>query len=169
MDINSFTQIIAEKPWMVLNIKLIVWLVRSCGQRCFCHADSRAWTDKGYLLGEDIGNIFYVPYRTNILLLPPYPSKTRPVKFQSKTAGKKLQGPQTTYYTAVWYLLTPIKSTPTSPLKAARSRTEESTWAGQTLRRRPMGPRLSEDWQMRIYAIARINIPTKKETGKTWK
>jgi len=31
----------------------------------------------------------------------------------------------------------PIKSTPRSPLKAARSRTEESTWAGQTPRRRP--------------------------------
>lgn len=40
---------------------------------------------------------------------------------------------------------TPIKSTPISPLKAARSRTEESTWAGQTPRRRPLGPRLSED------------------------
>lgn len=75
--------------WMVLNIKLIVWLVRSCGQRCFCHADSRAWTDKGYLLGEDIGNIFCVPYRTKILLLPPYPSKTRPVKFQSKNRREK--------------------------------------------------------------------------------
>lgn len=51
--------------------------------------------------------------------------------------------------------------------KAARSRTEESTWAGQTPRRRPLGPRFSEDWQMRIYVIARINIPAKKETGKT--
>ena len=66
--------------------------------------------------------------------------------FNPKTAGKKLQGPQTTCYTAVWYLLTPIKSIPRSPLKAARSRTEESTWAGQTPRRRPLGPRLSEDW-----------------------
>ena len=37
----------------------------------------------------------------------------------------------------------PIKSTPTSLLKAARSRTEESTWAGQTPRRRPLGPGLS--------------------------
>ena len=30
-----------------------------------------------------------VPYRTNILLLPPYPSKTRPVKFQSKNRREK--------------------------------------------------------------------------------
>ena len=40
----------------------------------------------------------------------------------------------------------PIKSTPRLLFKAARSRTEESTWAGQTPRRRPLGPRLSEDW-----------------------
>ena len=89
--------------------------------------------------------------------------------FNPKTAGKKLQGPQTTCYTAIWYLLTPIKSTPISPLKAARSRTEESTWAGQTPRRRPLGPRLSEDWQMRIYVNYRINIPSEKEVRKTWK
>ena len=104
-----------------------------------------------------------VPYQTNIPLLPLHPSKTRPVKFQSSLTGKKLQGPQITYYTAVWYLLTPIKSTPISPLKAARSRTEESTWAGQT----PLGPRLSEDWQMRIYVIDCINIPAKKAMRKT--
>ena len=30
-----------------------------------------------------------VSYRTNILLLPPYPSKTRPVKFQSKNRREK--------------------------------------------------------------------------------
>ena len=30
-----------------------------------------------------------VPCRTNVLLLPPYPSKTRPVKFQSKNRREK--------------------------------------------------------------------------------
>ena len=30
-----------------------------------------------------------VPYRTNLPLLPPYPSKTRPVKFQSKNRREK--------------------------------------------------------------------------------
>ena len=130
--------------WMVLNIKLIVWLVRSCGQRCFCHADSRAWTDKGYLLGEDIGNIFYVPYRTNISLLPPHSSKTRPVKFQSKNRREKAaRATNNLLHSHLVSAPPPIKSTPESPFKAARSRTEESTWVGQTPRRRPPGPGLS--------------------------
>lgn len=44
---------------------------------------------RGHLFGEDIGNIFCVLCRTNIPLLPPYPSKTRPVKFQSKNRREK--------------------------------------------------------------------------------
>jgi len=40
---------------------------------------------RGHLFGEDIGNIFCVLCRTNISLLPPPPSKTRPVKFQSES------------------------------------------------------------------------------------
>ena len=53
-----------------------------------------------------------VSYRTNILLLPPYPSKHVRWNFNQKTAGKAQEGTRTTYYTAVWHLLTPHKIHP---------------------------------------------------------
>ena len=101
------------------------------------------------------------------------PSPTVPFKNTSgeisikKPPGKRRKGHEQPATQPSGICSPPIKSSPRSPLKAARSRTEESTWAGQTLRRRPLGPRLSEDRQMRIHVVTRINIPPEKETGKT--
>ncbi len=100
------------------------------------------------------------------------PSPTVPFKNTSgeisipKSPGKSCKDHKQPTTQRSGILLTPIKSTPISPLKAARSRTEESIWAGQTPRRRPPGPRFSEDWQLRIYVITRINIPAEKKRGK---